>query len=77
MRLFVGQHDARRELFEAQAADEATPRALATVGPGEALLDQVQRRLVVGAQHAVGAPGGEQPGGGRVAVGGVAGGRLG
>jgi hypothetical protein len=71
VRLFVGQHDPRRELLEAQAADETAPRALATVGPGEALLDHVERRLVVGAQDAGAAPGGEQLGRRRVAPAGV------
>jgi hypothetical protein len=75
--LLVGQYDARRELFEAQATDEAAPRAPGAVGPGEALLDHVERRLVVAAQHAGGAPVGQHGGSRRVAAGRHAGRRLG
>ena len=49
VRRLVGQHDARGEVLEAQQADEAAPRVLAAVGSGEALVDQVERRLGVGA----------------------------
>ena len=68
VRLFVGQHDARREVFEAQAADKAGARALLPVGAGEALLDQVEGRFVVGEQHALVAPGAQQLGRGGVAA---------
>ena len=76
VRAFVRQHDARAEVFEAQQADEAAPGALAAVGAGEGLVDEVQGRLAVGTQHTVGAPGREKVGGGAVAVGRPAGRRL-